>query len=120
MDIHKSNIVSSKSAGLSSSMYLKELSSQPSDAVLSVGQAVMLMRKLATDDSFRASFEAKPAKALHDMGVPAEQIVNFNTWCHLPVRLVGKEQFQNAVDRMDERVIKLAMGMSPPKLGLSG
>jgi putative modified peptide len=88
------------------------------DSTLTREQALNLLRKLGTDDSFRSLFETKPAKALHDAGIPAETIVDLEAKCICPGTLQDKSVFLAAADTMDEAALKQAMGMSPPKLRL--
>jgi putative modified peptide len=50
---------------------LKGESTMANDNVLSKAQAVALLRKLSSDDAFRASYQADPRAALIGLGVAA-------------------------------------------------
>lgn len=89
-----------------------------SDSTLTEKQAADLIRRLASDDAFRALFAAKPAKALTEMGVPHEMIVNLNPACLCPAPLADKATFQAASDRMDAETVTAAMKMTPPRMSL--
>ena len=86
------------------------------DSTLTKDQALALLHKLGTDDAFRALFESKPAKALHEAGIPPETIVDLNAKCICPGTLADKNLFVEAAAKMDEAVLKQSMAMSPPKL----
>jgi len=88
------------------------------DAELTEKQAAELVRRLASDDAFRSLFENKPAKALADMGVPAETIVELNGMCLCPAPLASKDQFKDALERMDAEVLATAGKMTPPKMSM--
>jgi putative modified peptide len=88
------------------------------DAVLTEKQVAELLDRLATDDNFRTLFENKPAKALFDMGVPAETVVELNAACLCPRQLVGKDQFQDAAKRLDEAALTAYADMQVPKMSL--
>jgi putative modified peptide len=94
----------------------KNQSAHADDSVLTDDQTLLLLRKLASDDDFRTLFESKPAKALFDMGVPPEQIVNLNAWCLFPSKLAGKKLFEDAVAKLRESVLDATSRMTPPKM----
>ncbi len=89
------------------------------DSTLTRDQALALMRKLASDDDFRTLFEAKPAKALHTLGVAPEVILDLKASCLERARLVSKERFSEAVWTLDEVVLQQAAGMQPPQMTLA-
>jgi putative modified peptide len=70
------------------------------DSTLSRQHALTLLKKLATDDEFRKQFEEKPAKALVDMGVPHETVVNLPAASLAPIKLADKSKFQELHDRI--------------------
>ncbi len=88
------------------------------DATLTEGQALALLRKLATDDDFRKRFQAKPATALVEIGVPPETIVHFAAKCLGPCRIAPKDTFANAVEKLDRNVVSRTMVMFPPWIRL--
>ena len=79
-----------------------------SDSTLSDKQATELLRRLATDDAFRALFESKPAKALVDL----------NAACLCASKLADKATFQRAVDTMDAQTLTATSKMVPPKISV--
>ena len=88
------------------------------DSKLTEDQALALLRKLATDDAFRKRFESKPAKALTEIGVPLQTIVDLDGKCHHRRKLAGKRTFKTAVDTLDKSIITKCMAMRPPQLKL--
>lgn len=88
------------------------------DSTLTAKEAAELVRRLATDDAFRALFESKPAKALADMGVSTDTITNLNALCLCPAKLADKAVFKAALDTMDEQVLTAASKMTPPKISV--
>ncbi|MEO8010467.1 MAG: NHLP-related RiPP peptide [Dokdonella sp.] len=91
-----------------------------SDSTLSEEQALTLLRKLATDDEFRTRFIDKPAKALTEIGLAPETVLNLSGACLTRRELASKEAFQNAVDALDKDVIYATMTMITPKLAFPG
>lgn len=89
-----------------------------SDSTLTEKQATELLRRLATDDAFRGLFESKPAKALVEMGVPHETVVNLNAACLCASKLADKATFQHAVDTMDAQTLTATSKMVPPKISV--
>lgn len=89
------------------------------DSSLTAKEAAELVRRLATDDAFRALFESKPAKALADMGISADTITNLKAACLCPGKLADKSVFQKALDQMDAEVLTAAGKFSPPKASVS-
>ncbi|MCB1576754.1 MAG: NHLP-related RiPP peptide [Xanthomonadales bacterium] len=88
------------------------------DTKLSNEQAVALLRKLGSDDTFRALFESKPALALHKAGIPAETIVGLDAKCLCPRELADKSLFGDAAEKLDQVIIAETMTMEPPRLRL--
>ena len=90
------------------------------DSELNEKQAAELVCRLANDDAFRSLFESKPAKALFDMGVPSDTIVELNAMCLCPAQLAGKDQFKAALEKMDAEVFAATARMTPPKMSMPG
>ncbi|HMM68840.1 MAG TPA: NHLP-related RiPP peptide [Dokdonella sp.] len=88
------------------------------DTKLTNDQAVALLRKLGTDDAFRSLFEAKPAMALHQAGIPPETIVGLNAKCLCPKQLADKSVYQDVASKLDRAVVAEAMAMNTPHLNL--
>lgn len=88
------------------------------DSKLSRDQAIALLQKLATDDDFRELFQSKPAKALSTIGIDSQTIFELNACCLERTTLLGKPQFIEALQKMDEEVIARAMAMYPPQAKL--
>jgi putative modified peptide len=60
-----------------------------------------LLKRLSSDDEFRAAFAADPAKALIALGADADTLGA----CHMPLdSLGGKEEFARAAALMSERL----------------
>ena len=74
-----------------------------SDAALTNEQALKLLLELATNDGFRQRFEAKPAAALVELGIPHETVVNLNAACLAPLNLQPKDVFQKAREEFSKR-----------------
>jgi putative modified peptide len=66
------------------------------DTALTKEQGLALLTKLAKDDAFRARFEAKPAHALFELGVPAELIVCLPAPCLCSRKLASKDEMEEA------------------------
>lgn len=90
------------------------------DSTLSKEQGVALLRKLSTDDNFRELFETKPAKALHEAGVPPETIVNLSALCLCPGKLASKQELGQVLEKLEEDTFASALKMVIPSVKLSG
>lgn len=90
------------------------------DSTLTKEQGVALLRKLSTDDAFRSHFETRPAKALHDAGIPAETIVNLSPQCLCPVKLASKDELGRVLEKLEEETFASALKMIIPSVKLSG
>ena len=66
------------------------------DTALTKEQGLALLTKLAKDDAFRARFEAKPAHALFELGVPADLIVCLPAPCLCSRKLASKDEMEAA------------------------
>lgn len=89
------------------------------DSTLTRDQGVALLRKLSTDDAFRELFESKPAKALHEAGIPSDTIVNLNAACLCPGKLASKEALAQVLEQLDEQTFASALKMIIPSINLS-
>ncbi|HQX34688.1 MAG: NHLP-related RiPP peptide [Xanthomonadales bacterium] len=89
------------------------------DSTLTRDQGVALLRKLSTDDAFRELFESKPAKALHEAGIPSDTIVNLNAACLCPGKLASKEALAQVLGQLDEQTFASALKMIIPSINLS-
>lgn len=67
-----------------------------SDSALTNEQALALLYELATNDTFRARFQEKPAAALVELGIPHETVINLNAACLAPMRIASKSKFAEA------------------------
>ncbi len=90
------------------------------DTTLTQAQAIDLLTRLATNDDFRARFAVKPAKALLDIGLTAEEIIDLDPCCLKPVALLGKPFYQTAVNTLDQVALTATMTMVIPQLRLPG
>jgi putative modified peptide len=88
------------------------------DSKLTEDEALALLAKLATDDDFRRRFEVKPARALIEIGVSPETVVNLGAKCLGGCRITSKEAFASALKSLDQRVIQRTMVMYPPWIRL--
>lgn len=88
------------------------------DSTLSNEQAVALLRKLGTDDEFRARFEDKPALALTEIGLTADEVIRLNARCLTPIRLAEKAELLAIVEQLDQVALQSAMSMIIPEMKL--
>lgn len=88
-----------------------------SDAKLTKEMSFTLLSRLAEDDEFRARFEAAPARALVEIGVPAELVVNLKADCIERRTLASKETFQNLLRENAAKAIDVGMQMYIPTVG---
>ena len=89
-----------------------------SHSTLSREHAIALLQRLADDDDFRSRFEHKPAKALAELGVPLETIVDLAPTCLQPPQLASKEALAKAAREMNDAVVEAAMSMRVPHVQL--
>ncbi|MEO7199724.1 MAG: NHLP-related RiPP peptide [Dokdonella sp.] len=87
-------------------------------SALSREHATALLQRLAEDDGFRSRFELKPAKALAELGVPLETIVDLAPACLQPPTLASKEELARAAQEMNDAVVEAAMSMRVPHVQL--
>lgn len=86
------------------------------DSTLTRDQASALLRKLATDDDFRALFEDKPALALYESGIDAEVIVRLKAACLQSIKLAPKDELLQGAAAMEGNMVTNAMAMTIPML----
>ena len=77
-----------------------------------------LLRKLATDDDFRARFEADPESALRESGVDAAAVADLSRSCCQPRKLADKAAFTELLAQVDTAQFNAAMAMNVPRLQL--
>jgi putative modified peptide len=70
------------------------------DSSLTKQQGLALLSKLAADDAFRARFEQKPAHALSEAGIPAQQVVELPPACLCPRKLASKQEMEAARQKL--------------------
>lgn len=90
-----------------------------SDAKLTKEMGFSLLSRLADDDAFRARFEAAPARALVEIGVPAELVVNLKAACIERRTLASKETFEELLKQNADKSVHDAMRMIVPNVGFS-
>lgn len=91
-----------------------------SDAVLTNEQANLLLNELSKNDGFRARFEAKPAAALVELGIPHEVVVNLKAACLAPLKLADKDAFRAALKEFGSDGAKACLSMVTPNLRADG
>jgi putative modified peptide len=89
------------------------------DRKLTLDQAFCLLRKLGTDDDFRTRFETKPAAALTEIGLSAEEVIQLNAFCLSPVVLADKSVFMKIVDTCDREALRSVTAMIVPNLRIA-
>lgn len=87
-------------------------------ATLTKEQISQLIKRLASDDAFRALFESKPASALVQLGVPAETVVELNPACLCGAPLAEKAHFEEAARKLDDAALMAFSDMQVPKMAL--
>ena len=63
--------------------------------------------------------QSKPAKALHEAGIPSDTIVNLNAACLCPGKLASKEALAQVLGQLDEQTFASALKMIIPSINLS-
>lgn len=81
---------------------------------LTAAQAEALLKRVATDDTFRALFQAAPAKALSVLGIPDDVIINLPAACLIPKTLASKATLDDLLKKYHEVTVNAAMGMNVP------
>jgi putative modified peptide len=67
---------------------------------VSKAQMLDLLGRFASDDGFRANFEASPASALSQIGLPADQVKVFLADHIVTGKLATKAEFETARKRI--------------------
>lgn len=86
---------------------------------LSREHSIVLLQKLATDDGFRSRYEADPAAALAETGVPQAVIDALNATSKAPMRLAAKATFAAALDHYRQGVAEVCLCQVVPMVSLS-
>jgi putative modified peptide len=87
-----------------------------SKTMLPSEKGVELMRKLATDDAFRARFEADPVSALAEVGVDQNSLSGLDATCAQRKTLASKETFAEMLKDVDSVQFHAAMSMQVQQL----
>ena len=85
------------------------------DNVLSKPHAIALLKKLSTDDQFRASYMANPLNALKSIGVSANDLPN-----SMPplTTLADKLVFAHAFAQLEANQAEVTCCLHPPTIKL--
>lgn len=75
-----------------------------------------LLKRLASDDAFRARFEKNPQAALEEVGVPQGVIGELKSACLAPRALADKGVFEALVASAAGDPFTAAMGMVVPTI----
>lgn len=85
-----------------------------SDTLLTRDEAERLLKRVSTDDVFRALFESAPAKALLSLGITAGTIVDLPAACLIPRTLASKSALADLLKNYNEITVNAAMSMAVP------
>ena len=88
------------------------------DVVLPQQYALVLVRRLADDDIYRAAYEKNPAQALREIGVPEDLIARLPPG-YASIKLGSKLIFQTALYQLIDDVAGVCICHSPPQIRLS-
>lgn len=89
------------------------------DTILSKEQAIALLHKLSTDDTFRASYEKSPGDALQAGGIPSEVIKGLPKANLAPHKLNSKEAFATALQQVRSESANVHLCLRVPTVKLS-
>jgi putative modified peptide len=78
----------------------------------------VLIRRLATDDGFRARFQLNAPECLREIGVPNAMLADFPSRCLMPPCLASKEAFASLLDDVGGEDFRLAMSFAVAKVGM--
>lgn len=81
-------------------------------------QGVALFKRLASDDDFRARFEADPPAAMAQVGIDPKLCETLSSKCCQPQRIAGKEEFAALVADIESTEFALALEMEVPKVSI--
>jgi putative modified peptide len=90
-----------------------------SDTRLPKEQELQLLKKLSTDDDYRARFEKSPVDALKEIGVGDDAINKLDPVNLKPGKLANKDVITRAYKSLDELNLSDHMSMIWPMLGLN-
>ena len=94
------------------------MSSKP-DVVLPNQYALVLLRKLADDDAFRYHYQANPAKALSDIGVPQQILATVPSQNLQPIaKLADKSVFLRALLLLIDELACVVLCHSQPQINI--
>lgn len=88
------------------------------DDVLPTQYALVLLRKLSDDDTYRALYEKSPAQALREIGVPENLIIKLPPSYH-SIKLASKLVFQTALYQVIDNVATICLCQVPPQVRLA-
>lgn len=88
------------------------------DSTLTKQQLAALYQRLATDDQFRSLYEKQPAKAMTQLGIPADVVVNLPGGHLAPVKLADKSKFVAAHQELLAQSAEAYLCMIVPNLRL--
>jgi len=88
------------------------------DTMLPRGQALALLQRLATDDAFRATYQASPAAALKAAGIPAEIVDGLASTSLSPATLRPREVFEQAYRQVRDEAAAVCLCHRPPEIRL--
>jgi putative modified peptide len=72
---------------------------------------IALLRKLASDDSFRQRFEIDPARELAKLGIDVKTIEGLDASCCQSSKLDAKETYAKLLEDVDGEQFHVAMSM---------
>lgn len=88
------------------------------DVLLPKEYAIVLLRRLADDDAFRATYQQSPAVALREIGVPENLIAKLPGNYKLKT-LGSKLIFQSALYQVIDNVATVCLCQVPPQVHLA-
>lgn len=88
------------------------------DSKLSREHSLALLQKLATDGGFRSRYEADPAAALAEIGVPLDTVTRFMASCETSRPLASKDTFASARQQLIDATAETCIQMIVPYHGL--
>jgi len=88
------------------------------DVVLPQLYALVLVRRLADDDIYRAAYEKNPAQALREIGVPEDLIARLPPG-YASIKLGSKLIFQTALYQLIDEVATICLCQIPPQVRLA-
>ena len=83
-------------------------------------QGVALLSRLVGDSSYKMRFEQAPARALAEIGVPAEQIATLRVACLSPRILASAETLQATLQRLKDDIDRSALVFTVPGAKFNG